>query len=132
MRLNLSGSPDRLDVGVSSDPPLPDLEVLALLTGSRSTSRSSLGRQQDASAGLGVEHELLRNVILAANVGYTRDDFSGINRTDDTISAGGGVNYLLNRNFSIGAGYNFTTRSSDDKNEEFDRNLIRIGVTGRL
>ena len=85
-----------------------------------------------SSIGLGVEHELLRNVILAANVGYNRDDFSGINRTDDTITAGGGVSYLLNRNFSIDAGYNFTNRWSDDEDEEFSRNLVRIGVTGRL
>jgi hypothetical protein len=85
-----------------------------------------------SSVGLGVEHELLRNVILAANVGYNRDDFSGIDRIDNTITAGGGVSYLINRNLSIDAGYNYTTRWSDDEDEEFDRNLVRIGVTGRL
>lgn len=93
-------------------------------TGAEANFRSSIG--------LGVEHELLRNVILAANVGYNRDDFSGIDRTDDTITAGGGVSYLLNRNFSIDAGYNYTNRWSDDETEEFSRNLVRIGVTGRL
>jgi hypothetical protein len=84
-----------------------------------------------STAGLEVEHELLRNVILAADVRYTRDDFSG-DRTDDTIRAGGGVSYLINRNFSVDAGYNYTTRWSDDSDEEFDRNLVRIGVTARL
>ena len=71
-------------------------------------------------------------MILGADVGYTRDDFSGIDRTDDTITAGGGVSYLINRNFSIDAGYTYTKRWSDDEDEEFDRNLIRIGVTARL
>jgi hypothetical protein len=85
-----------------------------------------------STVGLGIEHELLRNVILAADVGYNRDDFSGIDRVDNTISAGGGVSYLINRNLSIDAGYNYTTRWSDDEDEEFDRNLVRIGVTGRL
>jgi len=84
-----------------------------------------------STIGLGVEHELLRNVILAADVGYTRDDFSG-DRTDNTISAGGGVSFLINRNFSVNAGYDYTTRTSDEDDEEFDRNRIRIGVTGRL
>ena len=84
-----------------------------------------------STAALGVTHELLRNVILAADVGYTRDDF-GSDRTDDTIRAGGGVSYLINRNFSVGAGYDYTTRWSDDNDEEFDRNLVRIGVTARL
>jgi hypothetical protein len=85
-----------------------------------------------STIGLGVEHELLRNVILAADFAYNRDEFSGIDRTDDTITAGAGVSYLINRNFSVDAGYNYTTRWSDDEDEEFDRNLVRIGVTGRL
>jgi hypothetical protein len=98
----------------------------------RPTTQDDAEANFRSSIGLGVEHELLRNVILAANVGYTRDDFEGIDRTDNTVSAGGGVTYLINRNFSINAGYNYTTRSSDDNEEEFDRNLVRIGVTGRL
>ena len=74
----------------------------------------------------------MRNVVLSADAGYTRDDFSGIDRTDDTIDLGAGASYLINRNFSIDAGYVFTKRWSDDSEEEFDRNVIRVGVTGRL
>jgi hypothetical protein len=98
----------------------------------RPTTQDEAEANFRSNVGLGVRHELLRNVILAANVGYTRDDFSGVDRTDNTISAGGGVSYLINRNLSVDAGYNYTTRSSDDEDEEFDRNLVRIGVTGRL
>ena len=98
----------------------------------RPTTQDEAEANFRSSVGLGVRHELLRNVILAANVDYYRDDFSGIDRTDNTISAGGGVSYLINRNFSVGAGYNYTTRSSDEDDEEFNRNLVRIGVTGRL
>jgi len=98
----------------------------------RPTTQDDAEANFRSSVGLGVRHELLRNVILAANVDYYRDDFSGIDRTDNTISAGGGVSYLINRNFSVGAGYNYTTRSSDEDDEEFNRNLVRIGVTGRL
>lgn len=85
-----------------------------------------------STVGLGVQHELLRNVLLAANADYTRDEFSGVDRTDDTIAVGAGASYLLNRNFSVDAGYTFTKRWSDFDDEEFDRNRVRIGVTARL
>jgi hypothetical protein len=85
-----------------------------------------------STAGLDVTHELLRNVTLGANFNYTRDDFDGINRTDDTIYVGGSASYLINRYLSVDAGYTFSKRWSDLDSEEFDRNLIRVGVTGRL
>ena len=81
---------------------------------------------------LTVDHELLRNIILNGLVAYSRDDFEGIDRVDDTLDVGAGVSYLLNRNFSIDGGYTFTKRWSDDETEEFKRNRIRIGVTARL
>lgn len=81
---------------------------------------------------LDVTHELLRNVLLNANATYTRDDFEGTERSDDTFIAGAGVSYLLNRNLSLDATYRFSTRASDDETEEFTRNIVRLGVTARL
>jgi hypothetical protein len=81
---------------------------------------------------LEVDHELLRNVILNGLVAFSRDDFEGIDRADDTLDVGAGVSYLLNRNFSIDGGYTFTKRWSDIETEEFERNRITIGVTARL
>lgn len=83
-------------------------------------------------AGVDVTHELLRNVLLNANAAYTRDDFEGTERSDDSIDLGAGVTYLLNRNLSLNATYTFTTRSSDDDDEEFDRNVVLVGITARL
>ena len=42
------------------------------------------------------------------------------------------MTYFLNRNFSVNAGYTYQQRWSDDSNEEFDRNLVMVGVTARL
>ncbi|MFL5338213.1 MAG: outer membrane beta-barrel protein, partial [Geminicoccaceae bacterium] len=81
---------------------------------------------------LDVTHELLRNVLLNANVGYARDDFEGTGRTDNIYSAGTGVSYLLNRNLSLDARYRFTKRDSDDKAIEFNRNIVLVGVTAKL
>ncbi len=55
VRLNLSGSPERLEVGVTSDPPLPELEVLALLTGGRAPTRFGLDPDRSGGEALGVE-----------------------------------------------------------------------------
>jgi hypothetical protein len=79
-----------------------------------------------------VTHELLRNVLLNANAGYIRDDFEGVDRSDDTFVVGGGVSYLLNRNLSLDATYDFSTRSSDEGEEEYTRNIFLVGVTARL
>jgi len=100
----------------------------------RPTSSSGSGAESNfrSTADLGIDHELLRNVILSADAGYTRDDFTDPDRIDDTIDLGAGASYLINRNFSIDAGYVYTKRWSDESDEEFDRNVIRVGVTGRL
>jgi len=82
--------------------------------------------------GIDVTHELRRNIFLNAGAGYFRDDFEGTDRSDDVFRAQAGVTYLLNRNFGITGGYEFSTRSSDQESDEFTRNIFRLGVTARL
>jgi hypothetical protein len=82
--------------------------------------------------GLEVQHELLRNVLLNGTADYTRDDFQGTSRTDNSFGLGAGVSYLLNRNLSLDANYRFTKRTSDDNDAEFDRNIVLVGITARL
>jgi hypothetical protein len=85
-----------------------------------------------STVGASVDHELLRNVHLGGHVNYIRDDFSGPSRTDNGVAVGGGVTYYLNRNFSVDASYTYQQRWSDIPDDEFSRNLIMVGVTGRL
>lgn len=84
------------------------------------------------SLSVDVTHELLRNVLLNANAAYIRDDFEGIDRSDDSVLVGGGVSYLLNRNLSLDATYSFRNRFSDESDEEYTRNVLRVGVTAKL
>lgn len=86
----------------------------------------------ETNIALAVDHELLRNVLIGADVAYERDDFEGIDRTDDTIRAGAGVTYLLNRYLSLSGDYDFTDRSSDVATEEFTRNRFTISITAQL
>lgn len=55
LRLGLSGSLDRLEVDVASDPPLADLEALSLLTGGRPALDSGIQRRAVDQRGVGVE-----------------------------------------------------------------------------
>lgn len=82
--------------------------------------------------GVDATHELLRNVLLNANLAVQRDDFEGTSRTDDSLFAGAGVSYLINRNLSLGLTYDFSTRDSDANSEDYTRNIIRLGITARL
>ena len=84
------------------------------------------------SVGLRIDHELLRNLLLNAKVGYENDDYTGISRTDDIITAGFGADYLLNRNFSISIGYNYTNRNSSITGSDYSRNMIGLTLTGKL
>ncbi len=83
-------------------------------------------------ADLRVDHELLRNLIVSANLGYERNSFEGISRDDNYYRAGIGARYRIDRNFVLEGGYSFRTRDSDARNSDFDENVFFMRVTGRL
>jgi hypothetical protein len=80
---------------------------------------------------LGVDHELLRNLILNGNVSYENDAFEGISRSDDLYSAGAGARYLINNNFWLSGGYQYLTRKSD-ASTNFDDNVIFGRIAAHL
>jgi hypothetical protein len=83
--------------------------------------------------GLRVDHELLRNVLIGGEVSYTRDDFQDSGgRVDNRYDVGPDITYLINRHFSVGAGYVFTKQDSDDNEEEFTRNVVTLRLTAQL
>lgn len=84
------------------------------------------------SFSLDITHELLRNLLLNANGAYIRDDFQGTSRTDNVFEVGGGVTYLINRNFSVDATYTYEDRQSDDSEAEYSRNIFMISLTSKL
>jgi hypothetical protein len=84
------------------------------------------------TAGLHVDHELLRNLLLNAYGNYERDSFEGINRTDNYYRAGLGAKYLIDRNFSLSGGYAFTTRNSNVQSNSFDDHLVFVQVNAQL
>ncbi len=74
----------------------------------------------------GVEHELLRNLILKGNLGYGNDAYDGISRDDDRISGGLEASYLLNRSVHATASYSHKTRDSTENANDFSENKFAL------
>ena len=78
------------------------------------------------SMALGVDHELLRNVLVGAKASYANNDYQDISRTDHVWSVGLTAKYLINRRFFAGADTSYTSRNSDATG--LDYNQFRIGA----
>jgi hypothetical protein len=83
-------------------------------------------------AGLEVQHELMRNVLIGADAYVQREDFDGISRTDDTYGAGLEVQYLVNRYFSVFAEYDHETQESDVAAADYAINVVMVGIRGQF
>jgi hypothetical protein len=87
-----------------------------------------------STAGLRVDHELLRNLLVDGQLAYANDDFQGINRTDDNYLAGAGAKYLLTRHFYLGADYTLEHRESAGTaaTNPYTRNIFMIRLSTQL
>ncbi len=77
-----------------------------------------------------VDHELLRNILLNFRSTYNHSEFKGSGRQDDTITAGVGVEYDINRNFFVHTRYQWLFRESSADNADYLQNvvLVRLGA----
>lgn len=80
------------------------------------------------SAGIQVDHELLRNVILNARLDYEQADHEGIDRQDDRLNFSIGGTYLLNRALGLTASYSHFNQESSGLDRGFDFTINRVQV----
>jgi hypothetical protein len=89
-----------------------------------------------SNVGVGVDHELLRNVLLNGFANYQNDDYKGIDRTDNRVDLGGGVRYMFTRNLYLGGSYTFSHRDSSGaasgSANGFERNLFLVRLGAQL
>lgn len=85
------------------------------------------------SAGVSIDHELRRNVVLSARLTLSEDDFSGIDRKDERISVTAGVTYYLNRTAGIRASYSYLDQDSAGAagNQDYSKNVIGLSLVLR-
>ncbi|MBG53030.1 MAG: hypothetical protein CML99_11545 [Rhodobiaceae bacterium] len=86
----------------------------------------------DTNYRVGVAHELQRNLILAADASYLDVAFEGINRDDETVSAGAGIQYLLNRNADIALNYDYVSRDSSVIGQDYDKSVVGLTLNLKL
>ena len=79
-----------------------------------------------------VDHELLRNVILTANVFTGEDQYKSISRTDDRWGAGLSANWLLNRHLGLTAGYAYTDVDSTGAARGSSYKDNRVSISAQL
>jgi hypothetical protein len=86
----------------------------------------------ETTASIRIDHELLRNLLLNAEVRYENDDFKGIDATNDRYDVTLGARYLFSRNLYFGGSFTYTKRDASGTQSfgQFDRELVlfRIGT----
>ena len=81
--------------------------------------------------GAGVDHELLRNLILSLNVASSKEDFQGIDRSDRIRSTNFAARYLMNRRIEVALEYAYRRRTTDPETAagiEFSRNVFSLTI----
>jgi hypothetical protein len=86
----------------------------------------------ETGADLTIDHELRRNILLQLNGEWAQSDFNGIDRLDNTYGVGLQGNYLVNRYLALTAAYQYRTRDSTDSSEDFNQNLVTLGLTAHF
>ncbi|WP_417792910.1 outer membrane beta-barrel protein [Terasakiella pusilla] len=79
---------------------------------------------------IGADHELLRNLLVSADIAYSESDYSGGTRNDDKMNYAAAIDYKFNRNFFAGAKVTFEDRDSNQSVNDYDRTkyMVKIGA----
>jgi hypothetical protein len=96
--------------------------------------REAVASQTDTSSkivtavSLRVDHELLRSVLLGAEIDFRNEEFQGDDRIDNRVDLRVEGKYLINRNVSVDLGYQYTNRNSNVASADLIENVFRVGV----
>ncbi len=98
------------------------------------TPVATVGAYVSNTASLGIDHELLRNVILNARVTWGRDDYQGVDREDTRIGANIGGTYLINRNLGVNATWSTLDTQSDGaaRDQDFTVNKLMVALVAQF
>ena len=96
------------------------------------TTVSTASGNISTKAGVVVDHELLRNLLLNVSLGARRDNFKGIDRNDDYQELGIGGKYLMNRYLYLSLGYSYINRNSNTNVNDFTENMVWLAIRGQI
>jgi hypothetical protein len=79
------------------------------------------------TGGIGVDHELLRNVIISGDVNVRNLQYRQPNQTSTELGFVVGAQWLINRNLILSGSYTYTNRlQATGGLTEYDRNLLLV------
>lgn len=98
------------------------------------TPTTGVGGYLATTGSIGVDHELLRNVILNARVTLGRDEYQGIDREDTRVGLNVGGTYLVNRNLGVNASLSSldTQSSGANRDQDFTVNKLAIALVAQF
>ncbi len=86
----------------------------------------------NTSVNLSYAHELQQDLYAQLSMGYQLQDFSSINREDDSYLAGLKLKYFVNPRIQLGAEYLYNKRESSTSINGYEQNEIMLRLTGSL
>jgi hypothetical protein len=112
----------------------PSQLTTVTLSGSRNLQDAQLAGSPSYTAevvSLGVDHELLRNLILTGSVNLENDKYNRLARTNNITGASVAAKYLLNRLVGVSLSYVYSDQSSSGPNPgpKFTVNRIMASTT---
>lgn len=98
------------------------------------TPLTGVGAFVSSTAGIGVDHELLRNFILNARLTWSRDEYEGVDREDTRLGASIGGTYLINRNLGVNASFSTldTESTGAARDQDFGVNRLAIALVAQF
>jgi hypothetical protein len=81
---------------------------------------------------LGVNHELLRNLVLSGLAEYQMDDYQNTSQQEDFYLIQAGATYNINRNLYLRGTYSYSTRDSNIPGNDYERNLFLLRIGAQL
>jgi hypothetical protein len=102
------------------------------LTGARTIEDAAVPASPgfvSSNVGAEIAHELMRNVVLAAQVSYGDDEYEGIVRKDKRLNGFVSATYLLNRNVGLTGSYGYSDLKSSGANAGPEFKVHRVSAT---
>jgi hypothetical protein len=83
----------------------------------------------DTSVTASVDHELRYDLLLNVSAGFENDSYQSISRSDNVLSAGASVRYLLSRSLYLGGSYSYLQRTSTVSGVAYSQSIVTLQLS---
>ncbi|MFK5947858.1 MAG: outer membrane beta-barrel protein [Methylococcales bacterium] len=134
---SISGMSGRLNLEWN---PTPLMTVRSTVSHSiGETTQVGVAGIDNYAANIGVEHELLRSLLLRLNTSYFINQYNGFNkaiysedRKESGYIFGAGARYLMSRYVTIDVSYRFSKRNVNRDGADYELNQVFFNLIGHL